>query len=77
MPLLDPFGLRRVVRPQAVMPQAAEVLDPTLPLADDEMELEVDHLNIDAASFRQIEKEQGHDEARIAARIQEIVRARG
>ena len=56
MPLLDPFGLRRVVRPQAVMPQAAEVLDPTLPLADDEMEIEVDHLNIDAASFRQIEK---------------------
>jgi L-erythro-3,5-diaminohexanoate dehydrogenase len=77
MPLLDPFGLRRVVRPQGVMPQAAEALDPTLPLADDEMEIEVDHLNIDAASFRQIEKEQGHDEGRIAARIREIVQARG
>lgn len=77
MATIDPFGLRRVVRPQGVMPQAAERLDPSLPLADDELEIDVDHLNIDAASFRQIEKEQGGDTARIAARIREIVGARG
>ena len=77
MSVLDPFGLRRVVRPRGSLPQAAEALDPTLPLADDELVLDVDHLNIDAASFRQIEAEQGHDIARISARIREIVSARG
>lgn len=77
MPVLDPFGLRRVVRPHGAMPQAAEQLDPTLPLADDELEIAVDHLNIDAASFRQIEGEVGHDNARIAERIRSIVAARG
>jgi len=75
--VLDPFGLRRVLRPIGAMPQAAEVLDPLLPLADDELEIDVDHLNIDAASFRQIEKEQGGSAERIAARIREIVAARG
>ena len=77
MPFLDPFGLRRVVRPQGVMPQAAEQLDPRLPLADDEMEIAVDHLNIDAASFRQIEAEEAHDDDRIAQHILAIVGARG
>jgi L-erythro-3,5-diaminohexanoate dehydrogenase len=77
MPLLDPFGLRRVKSPAGVMPQAAEALDPSLPLADDELELDVEHLNIDAASFRQIEAEAGGDVARIADKIREIVSARG
>jgi L-erythro-3,5-diaminohexanoate dehydrogenase len=76
MPLLDPFGLRRVVAPVGVLPQAADVLDPSLPLADDEIAIEVDHLNIDAASFRQLESTE-HTPERIAARIAEIVRARG
>ncbi len=77
MPLLDPFGLRRVVSPAGALPQGAEKVDPTLPLADDEMEIEVDHLNVDAASFRQIEREAGPDERAIARRIREIVETRG
>jgi L-erythro-3,5-diaminohexanoate dehydrogenase len=77
METLDPYGLRRVVRPQGVLPQQAEVLDPRLPLGPDELRIEVDHLNVDAASFRQIEAEQGGDARRIAARVMEIVAARG
>lgn len=77
MSVLDPFGLRRVVRPQGVMPQAAERIEPALPLADDELEIDVDHLNIDAASFRQIEKAADGDVEAIKARILEIVSARG
>jgi L-erythro-3,5-diaminohexanoate dehydrogenase len=77
MPVLDPFGLRRVVRPVGAMPQSAEQLDPKLPLADDELEIAVDHLNIDAASFRQIERAEGGDKARIAGQITDIVASRG
>jgi len=76
MSLLDPYGLRRVMTPAGVMPQAAQQLDPSLPLADDELEIDVEHLNIDAASFRQMEKSEGTDAA-IASRIREIVNARG
>jgi L-erythro-3,5-diaminohexanoate dehydrogenase len=76
MSVLDPFGLRRVVTPSGVMPQAAEKLDPSLPLADDELEIDVDHLNIDAASFRQIESV-AHTEEGIANHIRSIVATRG
>ena len=75
--MADPYGLRRVVRPAGVLPQQAEVLDPALPLGEDELAIDVEHLNIDAASFRQLEEEAGGDGERIAARVREIVRARG
>lgn len=74
--LLDPLGLRRVVSPAGALPQAATRLDASLPLADDELELDVEHLNIDAASFRQLESVE-HTDERIAARILEIVATRG
>jgi L-erythro-3,5-diaminohexanoate dehydrogenase len=77
MEALDPYGLRRVVRPQGVLPQQAEVLDPLLPLGPDELLIDVERLNVDAASFRQIEAEQGGDAKRIAERVLSIVRARG
>jgi L-erythro-3,5-diaminohexanoate dehydrogenase len=85
----DPYGLRRVVSQPGLLPQQAEALDPRLPLGPDELAIDVDHLNVDAASFRQIEAAslapatvpggggQGGPEARIAARVLEIVRARG
>jgi len=69
----DPYGLRRVVRPRGVLPQQAEVLDPRLPMGEDELFIDVEHLNIDAASFRQLESS-GRD---IAGQVMEIVRARG
>jgi L-erythro-3,5-diaminohexanoate dehydrogenase len=74
---MDPYGLRRVVAPRGVLPQQAERLDPTLPLGEDELSLEVEALNIDAASFRQIETAVGRDPERISAEIRRIVEARG
>jgi L-erythro-3,5-diaminohexanoate dehydrogenase len=74
---MDPYGLRRVVSPPGVLPQRADVLDPTLPLGEDELAVEIEALNVDAASFRQIEAAAGHDPARVAAEIERIVRARG
>jgi L-erythro-3,5-diaminohexanoate dehydrogenase len=73
----DPYGLRRVVRPIGALPQQAEALDPDLPLGDDELEIDVEHLNIDAASFRQLSEEAQGDPQRIAVRVAGIVRARG
>jgi L-erythro-3,5-diaminohexanoate dehydrogenase len=73
----DPYGLRRVVRPTGALPQQAEVLDPDLPPGPDEMLIDVESLNIDAASFRQLAQDAGGDAQRIGARVLEIVRARG
>lgn len=75
--MLDPYGLRRVVEPAGAMPQAAKRLDPLLELADDELEIAVEHLNVDAASFRQIERAEDGDPGRIAEHVREIVRTRG
>jgi L-erythro-3,5-diaminohexanoate dehydrogenase len=74
---MDPYGLRRVVSPRGALPQRADVLDPTLPLGEDELAISVEALNVDAASFRQIEGAAGGDPARIAEVILGIVRARG
>jgi L-erythro-3,5-diaminohexanoate dehydrogenase len=73
----DPYGLRRVVRPKGVLPQQAEVIDPHLPLGPDELAIDVERLNIDAASFRQLQQECAGDVPRISSRIREIVAARG
>src|SRR5205085_8482224 len=74
---LDPYGLRRVVRPRGALPQRAEVLDARMALGPDELFIDVEHLNIDAASFRQLSQEQGGDPERIAWRVQQIVAERG
>ena len=73
----DPYGLRRVVRPKGALPQQAEVLDPHLPLGPDELSIEVERLNVDAASFRQLAQEAKGDAQRISTRVADIVRARG
>jgi L-erythro-3,5-diaminohexanoate dehydrogenase len=74
---MDPYGLRRVVSPLGVLPQRADRLDPSLPLGEDELAIEVEALNVDAASFRQIEGAVGREPAAIAAEITRIVAARG
>jgi L-erythro-3,5-diaminohexanoate dehydrogenase len=73
----DPYGLSRVVGEKGVLPQRARKLDPALPCREAELHIDVESLNIDAASFKQIKEDVGGEPARIAARIQEIVRERG
>lgn len=71
------LGLHRVLAPEFALPQAAEKLDATSPTAANEIAIDVHTLNIDSASFHQILGEVGRDEERVAARIREIVTARG
>jgi L-erythro-3,5-diaminohexanoate dehydrogenase len=74
---MDPYGLRRVVAPAGALPQRAERLDPSLPLGEDELSISVEALNVDAASFRQIEGAVGREPDAIGAEIARIVAARG
>ncbi len=73
----DPYGLSRVVREKGVLPQRAQQLDPSLPLRDGEMLIDVESLNIDAASFKQIKEASAGDSAKIIEAIRSIVAARG
>ncbi|HSP81428.1 MAG TPA: L-erythro-3,5-diaminohexanoate dehydrogenase [Myxococcaceae bacterium] len=74
---IDRYGLSRVVGEEGVLPQRARRLDPSLPCREAELLIDVESLNIDAASFKQIKDEVGAEPERIAARVQEIVRERG
>ncbi len=51
-----PLGLHRVIDANIRLPQAADRLDNTLPIYSNEILIEVERLNIDAASFVQMEK---------------------
>ncbi len=74
---MDAYGLGRVVGEKGVLPQRAKQLDPSLPLRDGELLIDVESLNIDAASFKQLKEAAGGDTAKIAAAIQAIVAERG
>lgn len=73
----DPYGLKRVIEPVGAMPQPAWKLDNSMRCGDDEMLIDVDILNIDAASFTQIKEVVGTDPAAVANRMREIVAMRG
>ena len=73
----DPYGLARVVDEPGVLPQRAQRLDPSLPIRSDELLIDVESLNVDAASFRQIRESCGGNPEAVVERIQEIVRGRG
>ncbi len=72
------YGSHRVVEPAGVLPQPATKLNNDFSVVhDNEILVDVIALNIDSASFTQIEEEAGHDVERIQARILEIVGQRG
>jgi L-erythro-3,5-diaminohexanoate dehydrogenase len=73
----DPTGLHRVLDDRAVLPQAAHRLDTRRELWPDEVRVRVERLNLDAASFRQLErKHDGHGDA-VRAEVLDIVASRG
>jgi L-erythro-3,5-diaminohexanoate dehydrogenase len=74
---VDRYGLSRVVGEHGVLPQQAKQLDPRLPLREGELLIDVESLNIDAASFRQLKDAAGGDPAKIVEAIKSIVAARG
>ncbi|MEI6509676.1 MAG: L-erythro-3,5-diaminohexanoate dehydrogenase [bacterium] len=74
----NPFGTHRVLEPLGVMPQAAKRLDCDMrSIYDNEILVDVERLNIDAASFTQLEEEGERDTAKIAGLIKKIIKERG
>jgi L-erythro-3,5-diaminohexanoate dehydrogenase len=73
----NPLGVHRVLDEKVCLPQAAERLDNTLPIYSNEILLEVERLNIDAASFVQMEKENGKDPKALTRILFENTRTRG
>ncbi|MCL2575599.1 MAG: L-erythro-3,5-diaminohexanoate dehydrogenase [Defluviitaleaceae bacterium] len=71
------YGTNRVIEPQGVLPQAARKIDNDMEIYPNEILIDVISLNIDSASFSQLKSEAGNDEAKIAAKIKEIVAERG
>lgn len=57
----NPYGTHRVIEPKGVLPQPADKIDNTMEIYDNEVLIDVKTLNIDSASFTQIETQAGHD----------------
>ena len=57
----NPFGTHRVISPKGVLPQPADVIDNTMEIYDNEVLIDVKTLNIDSASFTQIERQANGD----------------
>ncbi len=75
--LSDPTGLHRVLDERVVLPQAALRLDTRPELWADEVRIRVERLNLDAASFRQLERKHGGSGDAVRAEVLEIVASRG
>jgi L-erythro-3,5-diaminohexanoate dehydrogenase len=73
----SPIGLHRVLDPPGVLPQAARRLDTDPAVRDDEVRLRVERLNLDAASFRQLEAAHDGDGDAIRAAVLATIRERG
>ncbi|GIF22325.1 L-erythro-3,5-diaminohexanoate dehydrogenase [Paractinoplanes tereljensis] len=71
------MGLRRVLEPAGVLPQAAWRLDASPEIAADEVRIAVRRLNLDAASFRQLAEKHGGDGAKVRAEVAGIIETRG
>ncbi len=71
------YGSHRVLEPQGVLTQAAQKIDNNMEIYDNEILIDVISLNVDSASFTQIEEEAHKDVEKMKAKILEIVEERG
>ena len=71
------FGAHRVIEPKGVLPQPAKRIDNTMEIYDNEILIDVDTLNVDAASFTQIEEAEGGDVQKMARHSLDIIARRG
>lgn len=74
----NPLGTHRVIAPRGALPQPAEALDATGgTVYESEITIAVETLNVDAASFRQMEEASGGDLEAVGRLVMETVRRRG
>ena len=70
----SPYGIHRVLEPAGTLPQAAWKICNNMEICDNEILIDVDILNIDAASFTQIKKAANMDVENIKATMEEAYR---
>jgi L-erythro-3,5-diaminohexanoate dehydrogenase len=73
----SPLGTHRVLEPAGALPQAAWKLDATPVAHENEILCDVEALNLDSASFRQIVEACAGDESRVIAHVLALVEERG
>lgn len=71
------FGTHRSIEPAGSLPQPAQKLDNTMEIWDNEILIDVEMLNIDAASFRQMTDQASGDSELIGKIILDTVACRG
>ena len=72
------YGTHRVIEPKGVLPQPANKIDNNMDeIYDNEILIDVKTLNVDSASFTQIEEQAGGDEKKIAEIMMGIVAKQG
>jgi len=71
------LGLHRVQVPTGALPQAAERLDDSPVVGADEVRLRIERLNLDAASFCQLQTKHGGDGEAVRREVLDIVASRG
>src|SRR5215475_8499900 len=75
--MTSPIGRHRVIDPPGALPQAAWRLSASPEIGPDEVRIEVERLNLDAASFRQLVTKHDGDGAAVRAEVAEIIATRG
>ncbi len=73
----DRFGTHRVISPKGVLPQPADVISNDMEIYDNEVLIDVHTLNIDSASFTEIERRAEGDVEEIKKIIMNIVETTG
>lgn len=72
------YGIHRVIEPKGVLPQPANRIDNNMDeIYDNEILIDVQTLNIDSASFTQIEEQAHGDKLKIAEIMMDIVAKQG
>jgi L-erythro-3,5-diaminohexanoate dehydrogenase len=72
----SPYGLHRVIEPEGVLPQQAWRLSTEPGSWPDEVLVDVERLNLDAASYRQLREEHGSPDA-VRRAVAAIIEQRG
>ncbi len=73
----DPFGAHRVLEPKGALPQSAVKISNEINIYSNEILVDVEILNVDSASFRQIKEKAGGDKNKIGKIILGIVEKSG
>ena len=74
---MERLGIHRSLDPRGALPQQARRLDVSSPTGPDEIAVELEYLNVDSASWRQIRESTDGSAEAMAARVLDIVGERG